>query len=239
MPAPALLNMFAAHTAAGGGGGLSAGAEFNIDFSDTGSLTVSGGKISAAADQTGNGWTFSQATSGNQPTTGSVTIGGLNAAGFSGSQWLDSSPIGTGGYQAQTIYLVIQSTDTRDKRILGTTGYFFGALINSAATPGYWTMFGGSELASTVQADTSAHVLVFTYNNTSSIITVDTTDTTGSDGGSRGPMRESEGFELGAAAGGTGGVTAAVGQLVGYFGAHDSTTRAANVSYLKSKWSTV
>jgi hypothetical protein len=56
-----------------------------LDASDTTSITESGGAVSQINDLSGNARHFTQATGADQPTTGSVTIGGLNALSFDGS----------------------------------------------------------------------------------------------------------------------------------------------------------
>jgi hypothetical protein len=58
------------------------------DASDTATITASGGAVSQIADKSGNGRDPAQPTGANQPSSGSVTIGGLNALGFDGGDFL-------------------------------------------------------------------------------------------------------------------------------------------------------
>lgn len=54
------------------------------DASDSATITVGTG-VSSWADKSGKGYTLSQSTGNNQPTTGTRTIGGRNALDFDGS----------------------------------------------------------------------------------------------------------------------------------------------------------
>lgn len=56
-----------------------------LDAADASTITSSGGLISAWKDKSNNACNATQATGGNQPSTGSATINGLNAIGFNGS----------------------------------------------------------------------------------------------------------------------------------------------------------
>ena len=56
-----------------------------LDASDTTTITSSGGSVSQWTDKSANAYTFTQATSTNQPTTGSRTINSKNVLNFDGT----------------------------------------------------------------------------------------------------------------------------------------------------------
>jgi hypothetical protein len=63
-----------------------------LDASDATTITSSGGSVSQWTDKSANGYTFTQATSSYQPTTGTRTIGSKNGLDFDGtSDWLYST----------------------------------------------------------------------------------------------------------------------------------------------------
>lgn len=55
-----------------------------LDASDTTTITDSSGAVSEWRDKSGNGYAFTQATGGAQPTTGTTTQNGLNVLSFDG-----------------------------------------------------------------------------------------------------------------------------------------------------------
>jgi len=59
--------------------------ELWLDASDLSTITESSGSVSSWADKSGYGRNATQATGANQPTTGSVTINGLNVLSFDGA----------------------------------------------------------------------------------------------------------------------------------------------------------
>ena len=62
-----------------------------LDASDTTTITDSGGAVSEWRDKSGNGYAFTQATGGAQPTTGTTTQNGLNVLAFDGGDLLAST----------------------------------------------------------------------------------------------------------------------------------------------------
>jgi hypothetical protein len=56
-----------------------------IDAADTTTITASSGSVSQWNDKSGNGRNFTQGTGGNQPTTGSTSLNGLNVISFDGT----------------------------------------------------------------------------------------------------------------------------------------------------------
>lgn len=74
------------------------------DAADTATITHSGGAVSQWNDKSGNGYHVSQANGAYQPTTGSRTIGGLNALDFA----IDTLYRGAGPYarNAESILII-------------------------------------------------------------------------------------------------------------------------------------
>lgn len=79
------------------------------DFSDSGSVTLSGSNITAVTDQSGNGNTISQGTGGNQPTY-TNTVNGLNVGTFGSNKWLNNTSLSVTGSQPYTLFGVFNLT---------------------------------------------------------------------------------------------------------------------------------
>ena len=63
-----------------------------LDASDLTTITESSGAVSEWRDKSGNGYSFTQATSTAQPTTGTTTLNGLNVLSFDGiDDWMVST----------------------------------------------------------------------------------------------------------------------------------------------------
>ena len=131
MPAPALLQTMAARTAVapGGGGWTPADLPGIVDYwlaDDAGSITASGGSVSAWAGQLGNK-TFVQATSGKQPSTGVANINGKNAIQFTGSGGPDYLHFSLPGvfdnyYSWAVIFQKTTGANTYEAIVSATTG---------------------------------------------------------------------------------------------------------------------
>jgi len=61
------------------------GCQLWLDGADTNSLTLSGSSVTQWNDKSGNGYNFTQATSGNQPTYSSASLNSLNTITFTAS----------------------------------------------------------------------------------------------------------------------------------------------------------
>lgn len=88
-----------------------------LDASDATKITSSGGSVSQWTDKSTNAYTFTQATSSYQPTTGTRTINGRNGLDFDGSSdWLYSTAaISTWKFlhsTQSTIFVVMQADVT-------------------------------------------------------------------------------------------------------------------------------
>jgi hypothetical protein len=63
------------------------------DMSDASTITSSSGAVSQVDDKSGQGNHVTQATAANKPTTGTVTLNGLNVLAFDGNDWLNRAVI--------------------------------------------------------------------------------------------------------------------------------------------------
>ena len=89
-----MLNQIAAIHGTGAAAPVSppiSGYKLWLDASDTSTITQSGGAVSQWTDKSVNGYTFTQATAGNKPTTGTRTQNGLNVLDLDGGDLLTSS----------------------------------------------------------------------------------------------------------------------------------------------------
>lgn len=96
-----------------------------LDAADTSKITSSGGLVSQWTDKSTNAYTFTQATSAYQPTTGTRAINGLNALDFDGtSDWLYSTAaISTWKFlhsTQSTIFIVSQPDVSADMTLIST-----------------------------------------------------------------------------------------------------------------------
>lgn len=85
-----------------------------FDFSDTGTITESGGAVSQVTDKSGNGNIVAQSSGAAKPTTGAATLNSLNVLTFGGDDALEQStgltyPTASG---AQMIVLAKHDADT-------------------------------------------------------------------------------------------------------------------------------
>ena len=94
-----------------------------LDASDASTITETNGSVSQWADKSGNAFHFTQTTAANQPTTGSVTIGGINAINFDGSDRLLNNAFSING--KHTVFALAYSNSTGWSRILSKNSHFF------------------------------------------------------------------------------------------------------------------
>jgi len=131
------------------------------DASNAGSITASGGKVSQWSDLSGANNHFTQATGGNQPSTGVATINSLNAIHFDGETWFMQSPL-PANPAASSYFAAMQFNSiagTQDL-ISWDNNSFDGGLEWQIAS-GTWTLNRGNTGligTGTTGADTSAHV---------------------------------------------------------------------------------
>lgn len=96
-----------------------------LDASDGATITESGGKVSQWNDKSGNSRHATQGTLANRPTTGLVTVNGLNAIDFDGADdWLVTSGYIPANTSAGDLcaFIVANSTGSADRALLSTRG---------------------------------------------------------------------------------------------------------------------
>jgi autotransporter-associated beta strand protein len=137
----AAANTYSGATSISGGGTLRlapatpvGGAAMWLDASNTSSLTVSGGKISAWNDLSGNGRNATQATSANQPIyTTNATLGGKNVVRFNASgQVLNFAQ----GFLANTAYTIFSTEAKADGGATSANPYYYLGTETSATNQG-------------------------------------------------------------------------------------------------------
>lgn len=91
--------------------------ELWLDASKRSSVINTSGAVSQWSDLSGNGRHAANATSGAQPTTGTVTLNGLNALSFDGGDYLICSSIATA--TERTFYAVVAAnTNDQTRRVI-------------------------------------------------------------------------------------------------------------------------
>jgi len=153
------------------------------DASDTSPTNIveSSGAVSQWSDKSGNGNHLVQADGADQPTTNSVTVGGLNALDFNGTSDFMTSSFAGGVISQQNQIYVVAKNDT------GTGwGYICDGIDATdrsysliRVTSDFFVMGAGADLTGTI-ADTYGHVFSLDYNSTTSEFFIDgTSDITG------------------------------------------------------------
>jgi len=239
--APAITALLGAHAAAASGPNFSAytGYFAEFDFSITGSITSSGGYISAIADQ--NGGTSATQSGSNKPQTGVDTINGLNVGTFVGGSSATNLVADIADQsQPLTIYVVMERTDSGECSDSGPSSYeligdsvIVGGL-HLGQQYGWWRADAGSDFGYAVHPSTgSAHIVGCVFNNASSVIFTDSSETTGTVG-TNGLNR----IIINGRDAGDHGITGKIGHVLVYTAAHDGTTRGNVRSDLQTKWGT-
>jgi hypothetical protein len=81
-----------------------------LDAADTTTITASSGSVSQWNDKSGNGRNVTQGTGGNQPTTGSSNLNGLNVISFDGTDDFISSANDALSFATVRLFVVARST---------------------------------------------------------------------------------------------------------------------------------
>lgn len=82
-----------------------------LDASDTSTITESSGAVSQIDDKSGEDNHFTQATGGQQPTTGTTTINSLNALQFDGGDYMKHESM---GYPTSGVIFMVAKVNTVD-----------------------------------------------------------------------------------------------------------------------------
>ena len=243
MPAPALLNMFAAHSAAAASGPPVAG---YIGWWDASAL--SNGAVATWADQSGNGYDLVQGTSGNRPSVGSNTQNGLPTVTFDGSDdYLQCTTATNLSLSAFTVFCVVSEASSTNYAGIVAVHAAAGSDYNSTAAfvlskgGGTGTLILSSNADANASGVSGCNVLTGLKDATTSTLYVN-----GSSAGTTGCTSS------GTADGGivvgarylSGGVNTSyalsgyVCEIILYDTTLGSTDRASVESYLQAKWAT-
>lgn len=224
-----------------------------IDFADSSSITTGTGGISQADDKSGNGYHFTQGTSGNRPDY-SGTLNGRNIITFAGGpDYLNNSSATAIGKNASgcTSYVVFKHTaaPTTDQRLLSVQGPSSSLrhYLRAGATSNKLEI-----IARRLDADANAIIVGSTNVGTGWHIATAVADNVA---GTLGLWMDgvSEGSTTLASSGGNSSNTDTVvvqlssgnasldlvgnvAELIVYNAAHDAATRARMWGYLRNKW---
>jgi hypothetical protein len=202
------------------------------DASDSSTITESSGIVSLWEDKAGGGYDFIETVGTVGPTTGTVTINGLNALDFNGSTQTMalSGPVGNLAPQPVTVLLVAKldaNTSNRHITDQGDDGVRF--LITG---DGNWRAFAGSAvIGNTVSADTDPHTITFVGNGASSSMRVDGSSVGSGNPGSGGVRR---GWRIFLSAGAY--TDGRLGEMLVYDSALSGTDLTDAEDYLMDKW---
>jgi hypothetical protein len=146
-----------------------------LDASDTSTITEVGGAVSQWDDKSGNGNNVTQGTAAAQPTTGTVTLNGLNVLDFGGNDFMETAVADTLA-QPFNVFLVVKADAVSFSRYIfdrTSTGSNRAFLLQSGATN--YTFNAGTSLTGGTP-DTNAHMLRVLGDGASSFIDVDGTN---------------------------------------------------------------
>jgi hypothetical protein len=220
----------------------------NTIFSDAGTtpVTTSGQSIYQWNDLSGNSRHAVQATSGNRPTWLPPASGqnGLGAVSFNGvNQYLLDSAAGING--SFTLYLVFTRNNAAGMQIPFEWGSYstgdwrsFQSYYGSASVDGglYFSgYFRDLTATSLTLAYNTASVMAVSFNGTNMTIQRDGGSTSGAV--SLNSITSLD-INIGRSVAGSNYLNGKICEAVLYGSAHDSTTRTAMKSYLKTKWGT-
>jgi len=170
MPAPALLNMFAAHTATGGSWAPDSISGLIGWYDSTVGVTSSGGDVSAWADQSGNARDLAWNSSYDHPTTGN-TLNGDAVVSFDGNATMTASFGGIS--QPLTILALYVPTVNQPCRLFDSSGrVLFNPTSNVGSSNNFGYYAGSSGIDGSAITTTAAVVQTVIYDGSSSALRV-------------------------------------------------------------------
>jgi len=149
------------------------------DASDATTITNSGDDVSALADKSGNGYTFSEATDTNQPHTGTRTINSLNVLDFNGTTHRLRNTSYPAAANSNLMVLLVANVDavTNESNSLFRIGNTSRVNLRSVNGAGYFPnaeMFGTGNEAISYGTDlvtiTTLYGLVLDFANTTNTL---------------------------------------------------------------------
>lgn len=207
------------------------------DPSDTNNLAVSGGAASQMNDLSGLGNHATQATGLNKPTSGSSTIGSLNALGFDGVNSFMSFPAGLYNFPvgSTTMFIVAKPTSSvAVMRLLNaangaTTTYYFRLTVGN-----HEIRQGNTAQATAYTRDTNDHIFAMRRDGTNQQGFVDgvagTLNTSAASGSS------TNGFTLSGSPAGTERWMGSIGEICLIQQSLSNTDMNLFGNYLAAKW---
>jgi hypothetical protein len=210
---------------------LRVGATAWFDASDTESITQSGGLVSQWSDLSGNGYDVAQATSANQPTTGSRTLNGLNVLDFDGSSDYLQGAFGVTLTQPNTIFAVF-------KRDSAGTMFLYDGIDSSNRHAQYFSSGNYKAFAGTTinggTVDTDPHISRAVFNGSSSSLFIDGSSVVAGDAGAL----SLNGITLGAQYTAANVLDGAIAELIVVDGTLTADEITLVENYLTEKWIT-
>lgn len=244
-----VINPF--YATGGGGAAFSpddvSGLELWLDAADSGTITESSGSVSQWDDKSTAGNDFTQGTGSAQPTTGSVTIGGVNAIDFDGSsEFLSAASAiisGSNSTEDFTIFIVSNIAS-------GEAGYVFsnangtgqGVGIYANTTPLYYLTDGTSVLGTdNISRSGGVEILMTQYADTNNVEFAVDGVAGGTNTRTYGWNPTSQNMVIGNRPAGSSAATyldGAIGEILIYNRSDLTVTEKNNIgTYLASKWS--
>jgi hypothetical protein len=199
------------------------------DASDPASITVAGGKVSALADLSGNGFHLTQSNPSNQPATGTRTHNGLNVLDYATAGFLTNNAMTLSSPDSVTMVLQMDAVSGNWVDTAGSPRQTL--LING----GVWAFFDGATFMGTtfVPAVGTPYVILNQWNAAGTFARVN--------GGAALPAAYaghggSNGFTVGAYPSGAAGVDGWMGEIVVTDGLLTAVEQDQLGTYLATKW---
>ena len=148
---------------------LRVGATAWFDASDTDSITQSGGAVSQWSDLSGNGYDLTQATSANQPLTGSRTLNGRNVIDFDDDVLVNATFTTTSPY---TLIAVVD-LDAQASTDYLLSSNLIDVVLAFENTGQAVFIYNDSQQVTGANLSAGSHLIVATFDGSSSSVRVD------------------------------------------------------------------
>lgn len=186
-------------------------------------------QISSWADQSGNGYNFSQGTTASQPTYKQASINGHPSVSFDGAYYMTGT---MSLAAANTVFVVAQPI------YLENYGHFFGAGTsvaygNNQGSPYLSNASGTNLVGSTGLTVGKMAVLTYVNNGTTSAVRINGVETDGSAAASSAQTT----ISIGASSTGSGPTDSYIGEIIVYNSILTAAQIRQNENFLNFKWS--